>query len=161
MNRWTSLMPCSTSDRSQRSAKTGVRKRVPAGAPNSAACCCGARWSRSLPLYATSAAVAIARRSVSIGTTSSRTTSHGVCPAPGHEAADWEWGDRKYGEACDQSALERPESLLVSRQCRGHTPVTVVLQSGSVEHVEAYGYFTPCSAGSLTGKTGTRPHGCR
>jgi hypothetical protein len=48
---------------------------------------------------------------------------------------------------------------LVSRQCRGHTPVAVVLQSGSVEHVEAYGYFTPRFAGSLTGKMGTRPGG--
>ena len=83
--------------------------------------------------------------------------SHGVCQAPGHEASDRERSNRKYRAACGQSALERPESLLVSRQCRGHTPVAVVLQSGSVEHVETYGYFTPCSAGSLTGKMGTRP----
>jgi uncharacterized protein (DUF433 family) len=27
-----------------------------------------------------------------------------------------------------------------------------------VEHVETDGYFTPCSAGSLTGKLGSRPH---
>ena len=26
-----------------------------------------------------------------------------------------------------------------------------------MEHVETYGYFTPCSVGSLTGKMGTRP----
>ena len=26
-----------------------------------------------------------------------------------------------------------------------------------MEHVETYGYFTPCSAGSLTGKLGSRP----
>jgi hypothetical protein len=45
----------------------------------------------------------------------------------------------------------------VSRQCRGHTPVAVVLQSGSVEHVETYGYFTPCFAGSLIGKMGAVP----
>jgi hypothetical protein len=38
-----------------------------------------------------------------------------------------------------------------------HHPV--VLQSGAVEHVETYGYFTLCSAGSLTGKMGIRPLG--
>src|SRR2546426_878823 len=63
----------------------------------------------------------------------------------------------RYRAACGQSALERAESLLVSRECRGHPPVAVVLQSGSVEHVETYGAFTPCSAGSLTGKMGTCP----
>src|SRR4030095_8648731 len=82
---------------------------------------------------------------------------HGVCQAHRHEAADRERSDGKYRAACGQSALERAEPLLVSCQCRGHTPVAVVLQSGSVEHVETYGDFTPCSAGSLTGKMGTRP----
>src|SRR5262249_9102713 len=82
---------------------------------------------------------------------------HGVCSAHGPQAADWEWGHRKCRTTRGQFALERPQSLLVSRQCRGHSLVAVVLQSGSVEHVETYGYITPCFAGSLIGKMGTRP----
>src|SRR5262249_59507947 len=82
---------------------------------------------------------------------------HGVCSAHGPQAADWEWGHRKCRTTRGQFALERPQSLLVSRQCRGHSLVAVVLQSGAVEHVETYGYITPCFAGSLIGKMGTRP----
>src|SRR5215831_9225002 len=84
----------------------------------------------------------------------------GVLFQPGctsHEASQREWSDRKYGATCGQSSLERAESLLVSCQCRGHTPVAVLLQSGSVEHVETYGDCTSCSAGNLTGKMGRRP----
>src|SRR5262249_46386716 len=84
---------------------------------------------------------------------------HGVCSAHGPQAADWEWGHRKCRTTRGQFALERPESLLVSRQCRGHPLVAGVLQSGTVEHVETYGYITPCFAGSLIGKMGTRPLG--
>src|SRR5262249_33213621 len=82
----------------------------------------------------------------------------GVCQAHGSEASHWEWRDRKYGTARDQSALERAKSLLVSRQRRGHTSVAVLLQSGSVGDVETYGHFSQRSTGSLTGKwEGARP----
>src|SRR6266446_167823 len=82
---------------------------------------------------------------------------YGVCPTDGLEAADRQWGDGKHRATRGQSALARAEYLLVSSQCRGHTPVAVVLQSGSVEPVETYGSFTPCSARNLTGNMGTRP----
>ena len=54
-------------------AKTGVRKLVFAGAPNSVASCCKARWSRSLRPQAIWSSAATARRSARSGTTSSRT----------------------------------------------------------------------------------------
>jgi hypothetical protein len=82
---------------------------------------------------------------------------YGICQAQRHEASDRQRGDGKHRATYGQFALERAAYFLVSRPCRGHTPVTVVLHSGSVEHVEMYGDFTPCSAGSLTGKMGTRP----
>src|SRR5262249_42173333 len=63
-----------------------------------------------------------------------------------------EWGNRKCRTPHGQVVLERSKSLLVSRQCRGHPSIAIVLQSGSVEHVEMYGDFTPGSAGSLIGK---------
>src|SRR5262249_46868399 len=66
-------------------------------------------------------------------------------------------GHRKCRTPHGQFALERPKSLLVLRQCRGHPSVAIVLQSGSAEHVETYGDFTPGSAGSLIGKMGMRP----
>jgi len=45
--------------------------------------------------------------------------------------------------------------------CRASAEAILLLRSyykgGSVEYVETYGYFTPGSAGSLTGKMGMRP----
>ena len=62
MSFWTFIMLCNTWDRWRRYAKTGVRKRAPTGVPTSAACCCKAKWSRSLALYVTSAEAVTARR---------------------------------------------------------------------------------------------------
>src|SRR5262249_34646976 len=82
---------------------------------------------------------------------------HGVCPVDGLEAADWERSDRKHRAARRQSVLERAEPLLVPSQCRGSPAPALLLQGGSVEHVETYDDFAPGSAGNLTGKMGTRP----
>jgi hypothetical protein len=81
----------------------------------------------------------------------------GVGAAHGPPAADGEWGHRTGRTPRGPWALERPAALLVSRPCRGHPPVAVVRQSGSVEPVAPSGYFTPCCAGRLIGKMGTRP----
>jgi hypothetical protein len=62
MSFWTFIMLCNTWGRWRRYAKTGVRKRAPTGVPTSAACCCKAKWSRSLALYVTSAEAVTARR---------------------------------------------------------------------------------------------------
>src|SRR6516165_1122221 len=40
----------------------------------------------------------------------------------------------------------------------GYPAIALLLQGGSVEQVETYGDFTSCSAGSLTGKLGSRPY---
>ena len=157
MSFWTSIPRDNPWVRSQPCAQTGVPRRVPAGARSSAAGCCGARWPRSLLRYVTAAEAAIARRSARSVRICQEPAPYGVGSAPGPQAADWEWGNRKCRATRGQFALARPESLLGSRQCRGHPPVAVVRQSGSVEQVETYGYFTPCFARSLIGKMGTHP----
>ena len=161
MSFWTSIPRDNPWVRSQPCAQTGVPRRVPAGARSSAAGCCGARWPRSLLRYVTAAEAAIARRSARSVRICQEPAPYGVGSAPGPQAADWEWGNRKCRATRGQFALARPESLLGSRQCRGHPPVAVVLQSGSVEQVETYGYFTPCFARSLIGKMGTHPRDAR
>jgi hypothetical protein len=63
MNSWTFIMRWSTLGKWRHYAKTGVRKRAPAGASNSATCCWTAMWTKSLPPCGRSVGDATVRRS--------------------------------------------------------------------------------------------------
>jgi len=89
-----------------------------------------ARWSRSLRPYRRSVEAATARRSRAAELLHQEPEPHGVCHAHRHEASYRERSDESTVRRVVNLRLKGPSLFWCSCQCRGHTPVAVVLQSG-------------------------------
>jgi len=158
MSSSTFIMRCNTSAKSRHCARLECESPCPLAYPTAPLVAAGPGGAGHVSLYVTSAGGATARRSASIEKYFIKNQSRmAYAQLMALKLPIGSGAIESTRAARRQSTLERAEPLLVSSQCGGYPTTALLLQGGSVEYVETYGYFTPGSAGSLTGKMGMRP----